>query len=51
MMSEGTCGKHDECRLTIQLFQGKLFGFSDKGKYHEPCDEVKSSIEADCHLG
>ena len=49
-MSVGTWEIQDEISRTIQLFQSELLGFSDEGKDHEPCDKVKPSIEADCHL-
>lgn len=36
-----------QCQLTIQLFQGQLFGFSDEAEYHKPRDEVESRVETD----
>ena len=33
--------------LTVQLFQGKLLGFSDETEDHEPSDEIQPRIETD----
>lgn len=33
-------------KLTVQLFQGELLGLPDETEYHEPGDEVQTSIEA-----
>ena len=33
--------------LTVQFFQCKLLGFSDKTEYHEPGYEVKTSVKTD----
>lgn len=43
-------GKYETCgiALTVQLLQCHLLGFSDKAEYHDPSNEVKSSIKADC---
>ena len=39
--------KWSQLSLTVQLFQGKLFGFADETEDHEPGDEIESSIESD----
>jgi len=33
--------------LTVDLFQGELFGLSNETEDHEPSDEVEPSIETD----
>ena len=37
--------------LTIQFFEGELFGFSDEAEDHEPGDEVEARVEANCRKG
>jgi hypothetical protein len=38
---------HESCGvlLTVNLFQGELFGLSDETEDHEPSDKVEASIE------
>lgn len=43
----------------VDFFECELFGFADKGEYHEPCDEIEGCVEAEgaglghycCHSG
>jgi hypothetical protein len=52
---EDLCGNRQRKRpyassgvlLTVDLFQGELFGFSNETEDHEPSDEVEPSIETD----
>lgn len=37
--------------LTVQLFQGELFGFSDEAEDHKPSDEVETGVETDYSCG
>lgn len=46
-MLAGVLDRSDGASLTVQFFQGELFGFSDETEDHEPGDEVETGVETD----